>query len=328
MTARLVAIPQLFILFAVVHLLRPADASPQPSQSDERKMIAVTFDDLPLGGPDVGLARIRAMTAKLLQAIAMHEVPAVGFVNERKLFRMGEVDERIAILRSWTDAGLELGNHTFSHPSLHNTPLLEFQDDVVRGETVTKMLLEEQGKWIRYFRHPFLRTGLSLEVRRGLEQFLVVRGYTVAPVTIENSDWMFALIYANAKARGDSETMTLVADAYLEYTTAQFDFHERVSEEILGYQVRHVLLLHANELNGDFLNTLIALVRDRGYDFISLDEALEDAAYSRPDIYVGPAGVSWIFRWDYADGVSANWREEPVPPQFIRNLYETAPRDN
>jgi hypothetical protein len=45
-------------------------------------------------------------------------VPAVGFVNERKLYKFGEADERINALHLWLDYGFELGNHTFNHSSL------------------------------------------------------------------------------------------------------------------------------------------------------------------------------------------------------------------
>ena len=69
----------------------------------------------------------------------------MGFVNEGKLFVEGETpadaEARIAILKTWVDAGLELGNHTYSHHSLNRTPLEEFEADVVRGEPVTRRLL-------------------------------------------------------------------------------------------------------------------------------------------------------------------------------------------
>ena len=48
-------------------------------------------------------------------------MPAVGFVNESKLYREGQVDARIALLRAWRDGGVELGNHTLSHPSSKDT---------------------------------------------------------------------------------------------------------------------------------------------------------------------------------------------------------------
>src|ERR1051325_6893315 len=140
-------------------------AQERPVAQPLAKEVAVTFDDLPLNGPDIDLKRLRAMTVRLLAVIKAHNIPAVGFVNERKLYRMGEIDERVQILKLWLDAGLELGNHTYSHPSLQTTPLAEFEEDLMRGETVTRMLLERRGMKLRYFRHPFLRTGPTLEAR-------------------------------------------------------------------------------------------------------------------------------------------------------------------
>src|SRR3712207_7679787 len=64
-----------------------------------------------------------------------------------------------------SEAGGELGNHTFSHVSLRRAPLAAYEDDVVRGETVTRMLLEERGMRLRYFRHPFLWTGETPEYK-------------------------------------------------------------------------------------------------------------------------------------------------------------------
>ncbi len=58
-------------------------------------------------------------------------MPVVGFVNEGKLFLEGETpadaEARIAVLKTWVDAGFELGNHTYSHRSLNRTPLEEFE---------------------------------------------------------------------------------------------------------------------------------------------------------------------------------------------------------
>ena len=103
----------------------------------------------------------------------------------------------------WVDAGHELGNHTYSHRSLNDTPLEEFEADVVRGEPVTRRLLEAQGRTLRYFRHPFLHVGLELDKRRAFEAFLDEHGYTVAPVTIDNDEYVYAAIYAAALRRGD-----------------------------------------------------------------------------------------------------------------------------
>jgi peptidoglycan/xylan/chitin deacetylase (PgdA/CDA1 family) len=142
------------LVFAALALLA-ARAVPAGERS-----VAVTFDDLP--GPRAGLvsnevSALRENTRKLLATLRARGVPAVGFVNEGKLFVSGggaaDAEARTAVLKMWVDAGLELGNHTYSHPDLNTTPLAEFEDDVVRGEPVTRALLAARGRKLRYFRH-------------------------------------------------------------------------------------------------------------------------------------------------------------------------------
>lgn len=167
------------------------------------RAVAVTFDDLP--GPPGALvandvAALRENTVALLAAFRQAGVPVVGFVNEGKLCLPGEGPAETAgrrdVLRLWLDAGQELGNHTYSHRSLNRLALDEFEQDVVRGEPVTRALLAEKGRTLRFFRRPFLQVGLDLDKRRAFEAFLTGRGYTVAPVTIDNDEYVYAFAYA------------------------------------------------------------------------------------------------------------------------------------
>src|ERR1700749_3860802 len=57
------------------------------------RQVAVTFDDLP--APQGELEDMRRITSALLASLKRNGVPVTGFVNERKLYRHGEVDERI-----------------------------------------------------------------------------------------------------------------------------------------------------------------------------------------------------------------------------------------
>lgn len=75
------------------------------------------------------------------------------------------------------DAGLELGNHTYSHIWIDQAPLAAYKEDVIRGETVIRKLLAAKGMTLRYFRHTQLRTGPTVEYKRALEEFLAARGY-------------------------------------------------------------------------------------------------------------------------------------------------------
>lgn len=157
------------------------DASPS-------RVVAVTIDDLPVSH---STRPWDSVTTRLLDALARHNVPAVGFVNERKLYTDGRLDStRVALLGAWLTAGHELGNHTYAHRSAHQTPLADYLADITRGETVTRALTRRAGRPLRYFRHPQLHAGRSLAYRRAVEQLLAERGYTVAPVTVDNQEWV------------------------------------------------------------------------------------------------------------------------------------------
>jgi len=295
------------------------------------RSVAVTFDDLP--GPPGGLvsndvAALRENTRKLLGTLTQLRVPVVGFVNEGKIFVDGEgpagVEARKSILRMWVDAGFELGNHTYSHESLNTTPLAEFEDDVVRGEPVVRGLLAEKGRTLRYFRHPFLQVGLDIEKRRAFESFLAGHGYTVAPVTIDNDEYVYAAVYADALRRGDRATASKVSEDYLRYMDAVFAFVEDVSRRLLGREVRQVLLLHANTLNADLFGRLADSVKARGYGFVTLEDALKDEAYRLPDDYVGRWGISWLHHWELTSGKKRS--PSPDPPDWVQRAYDALPR--
>ena len=306
-----------FIASALSVWVLAAPAAGQAGAGRGRRQVAVTFDDLP--APYGDLEEMRRVTARLLEGVKRNGVPAVGFVNERKLFVRGEMDARTDLLRAWLAAGLELGNHTFSHVSLQKASLEEYKDDVVRGETVTRMLLAERGMRLRYFRHPFLWTGATPEYKRGLAEFLAGRGYTVAPVTVDNGDYIFAKAYSDAKKRGDAAAAGRVADAYVPYMESVFEHFERLSSETFGREVSQTLLLHANEINADRFDELAAMMRRRGYAFVTLEEALKDPAYAEPDA-LAKTGLSWLHRWRNAKGLPLKW--EPEVPKFVEELYK------
>jgi peptidoglycan/xylan/chitin deacetylase (PgdA/CDA1 family) len=300
------------IFFAVFFVALVAQAQ-KPSRS-----IAVTIDDLPVVSTRRDLKNRQEITKKLLAHITKAKIPAVGFVNENKLYADEKRDEaQIDLLRAWLAAGLELGNHTFSHMSLHDNSLEKYEADILKGEIVTKELLEKKGRKMRYFRHPFLWTGLSLETKSDLGRFLSDHAYTIAPVTIDNSDWIFARAYDNAFDRNDQKLMAAVGAAYLPYLEAKMDYWERQSVKLLGREIRQILLLHANFINSDYFDDVAKMLKKRGYKFIGLEDALKDEAYKLPDKYVRRSGISWLHRWALDKGKENVLPDEPKTPDFV-----------
>jgi len=290
---------------------------PVAAQVTSRK-IAVTIDDLPVVSTRRDLKNRQEITQKLLTHIKKANVPAIGFVNENKLYTDHKRDEaQVDLLRQWINGGLELGNHTFSHRSLNAISLEEFESDLLKGETITKELLAKKGKTLRYFRHPFLHTGLSMEVKAPFNAFLAKHGYTIAPVTIDNSDYIFSAAYDKGFDAGDKELMKKVGEAYTPYMEAKIDYWERQSKRLFGREIPQTLLIHANFINSDYFDDLAEMFSRRGYKFVTLEEALKDEAYRLPDTFVGPAGISWIHRWALERGREYVLRDEPRVPEFV-----------
>lgn len=300
------------------------------STAQVERTVAVTVDDLPgnrAGLVSLDLEHMKQTTQRLLDAFRMHGVPVVGMVNTRPLLLEGEPEEaardRLAIVEMWIAAGHEIGNHSHSHPDLNTTPRSDFQADVRRAEKEMARHLGGEER-MRFFRHPFLHVGLDLEKRRAFESWLSEAGYTIAPVTMDNDEYMYAAAYAAALRHGKHQLAQRLADDYVRYMEQSIEFWERVEQHVVGRPIRHVLLLHVNDISADCFGRLAAMMKRRGYRFITLDEALEDEAYSLPDDWVGRWGLSWLHRW----GITAGKKRlaDPDPPAWVAEAY--AARDS
>jgi acetyl esterase/lipase/peptidoglycan/xylan/chitin deacetylase (PgdA/CDA1 family) len=295
----------------------------QAQTATESKEVAITIDDLPLNGPQFDAGRLRVMTDKFLAAINKHRIPVVGFVNESLLQALGETDARIAILKAWADGGVELGNHTFSHLGFKDASLADYEDDFVRGETVTRSLLKQKGQKPRYFRHPFLQMGGSREIEQSFENFIAERGYKIAPVTVDVMDWMILSAYAGARAQGDGAMMKRVSGEYLKFAERKFDSCEQIAGDLFGRPIKHILLLHANELSADNLDGLATMLENKGYRFISVEQALKDPVYQAPDKYKDSS--DWLSHWAFSKGKTFT---SPAPPDFIQKAYLDSQQKN
>lgn len=299
----------------------------QAAEVDRR--IAVTIDDLPwarldeIRPPDLQ-ARHQALMAQLRQA----DVPVVGFVNENKLEVDGTVQPaRVQMLRDWLDAGYALGNHTYSHMDLNAEGVQAFQRDFLRGEQVLRPLLAERGLTPTWMRHPYLRVGRTAEDRRQMDVFFSEHGYRVAPVTVDNGEWVWAFAYANViNEQPDSPareaTLRQLRRGYVPYMLNKLDYYEAQSQSLLGYALPQVWLMHANELNAATFAELVAATKRRGYRFISLEEALRDPAYAHgAEGYDGRYGPSWLHRWAMAEKRPKEfYAGEPEVPAWVKVL--------
>jgi peptidoglycan/xylan/chitin deacetylase (PgdA/CDA1 family) len=290
------------------------------------KQVAITIDDLPHSGWGMAstFPELQRFTKAFLEPLERAHTPFIGFVNERSRTNLTPGQLR-SLLDMWLDAGGDLGNHTATHPDLNRISLEKYEQEIVAGEAVTRAALEARGRRLRYFRHPFLHAGQDIETKRRLEQWLGAHGYAVAPVTLDNSDYIFASVYAAALPHEDYKKAGGILVEYIRYMQSIVDFFDLRSIEVLGRRLPQILLIHASELNRDSMPALVVMFRKSGYTFVSLEEALKDPAYKEPDDYAGPKGLSWIHRWALTKGMPL--KMEPDEPKSILSEYERCGTD-
>src|SRR5689334_10267037 len=167
-------------------------AHAQPPAATRQRSVAITIDDGPAVNEMKDLGNFQRIARGLLSSLEAEKVPATIFINERQLNVPGQRDGRAAVLEMWLDAGYNLANHSYSHPSANKVSVREFEEDIVKGDTVMRPLIEARGKKLEWFRYPFLDSGNTQEDHQKIADFLEQHHYKVAHVTVDYADYSFA----------------------------------------------------------------------------------------------------------------------------------------
>jgi peptidoglycan/xylan/chitin deacetylase (PgdA/CDA1 family) len=315
---------KLFILLLNILLFFPG--SKITLSQDINKEICISVDDLPyitkvFNGSEKG----QYITDKILSTFKKYNVVALGSVNSGKFIVNDEIDyTKVNILNQWLDSGMILANHTFSHKDYNKIFLSEFRNDILKGELYLKYIHPQVQNDRKYFRHPLLHRGDIKEKADSLQSFLDSLGYIIAPVTIDNSDYIFSWAYEKALSQRNDTLAKKIGGDYIAYMSSVMDYYENQSINLLGYNVKHILLTHANLLNADYMDSLLKMYSEKGYNFISIDEALKDNCYKDfKDEFYKKSGVSWIHRWAYTMGKRGDFfKGEPEVPAYINELVK------
>lgn len=303
---------RVLLLLCLLPQVAPAQLQPGARQ-DQR--LALTFDDLPLTGPAVcDPDSVRDVTAALTGALQARSLPSAGLVVPgRECLGAGLLQES---LRRWQEAGAIIGNHTATHPDFNTTSVAAYLADIDRAQGIIDRAVKTDSRW---FRAPLLHTGDTQRKQRRLKEHLSTNGYRVAPVTVDNQEWVYAAVYADARDRHDRVLASRVADAYLAHLEDAMAFYERLSMRVFDREVPQILLLHANLLNAEQLPRVVEMLASRGYRFTSLPEAVSDPAYARGDPYIGARGLSWLQRWALEDGLTIP--DEPREAAWVAEAF-------
>lgn len=293
---------------------------------DINREICITVDDLPyITKYFKDIKKGQYITDRLLTAFKKYGVTALGSVNSGKLITNDEIDyDKVSILNQWLDSGMIFANHTFSHKDYNKVFLIEFRNDILNGELYLKYIRPQVKNGKKYFRHPLLHRGDTKEKADSLQYFLDSLGYIVAPVTIDNSDYIFSWAYEKALSTNNDSLAKKIGNDYVNYMCDVMDYYESQSISLLGYNVKHILLTHANLLNADYMDALLKMYCEKGYKFISIDAALKDKCYNElKDEFYKKSGISWLHRWAITMGKRGDFfKGEPEVPVYINEFIK------
>ena len=278
--------------------------------------VTFTFDDLPVSGT-TDSAEARAINISILSSLDRHRAPAIGFVIERSVQELANGQELLSL---WVKYGQDLGNHTFSHTISDNLTAKEFESGIVAGEASFAPALAPVGKSPRYFRFPQGHTGDNKEKHDAIAEFLIRRGYRVAPCTIDNEDVVYNNAYLRARFSKDKESATRIRAEYLVYTATEIDYYTGLHKQIFGREIPHIIALHVNRLNADVIDQLLELFEQKHYLFKTLDSVLSDPAYDTPDRFLprySKSGPMWGYRWAEVLDVRVNGNLETEPSPWV-----------
>jgi peptidoglycan-N-acetylglucosamine deacetylase len=273
-----------------------------PAQAQQ---IAFTWDDLPAHGPlPPGETRVE-IGRKLISAMkAEHLPPVYGFMNGAFL----EHEPAAApMLTEWRAAGFQLGNHTWSHMNLNTSALADWEADLEKNEPMLEKYAQG-GDW-RWLRFPFLAEGDTPEKHAEMREFLAARGYKIADVTMSFGDYMWNEPYARCAAKNDTAAIAQLETSYLDAAAADADFRRAMAKALFGHDIPYVLLMHVGAFDARMLPRLLKLYREKGFTFVTLQDAEKDPFY-RVDVDLSsPAEPDSLEGAMHANGL-------PLPPRL------------
>jgi peptidoglycan/xylan/chitin deacetylase (PgdA/CDA1 family) len=190
-------------------MLLPASARPAGTRGVplQVRTVALTFDDIPLGQGQPGTRcnqdALIAVNGAITSALVELTAPSAAFITTGNVCDSLRPVVLSEIINLWERAGAVIGNHGHRHLDLSRVPLGQYTADLLLADSLISRSSTGY-RALKYLRHPFLHVGADSATAGGLQRWLDQRHITVAPVTIDNNEWVYARAYTVALGRKDS----------------------------------------------------------------------------------------------------------------------------
>ena len=265
------------ILFFISAFLKSAYAQPR---------VSFTFDD-PEPCSRAGYDW-KVWNGKILNTLKQFNLQAVLFTCGKRI----NDSTGQQLLALWNDAGHLIANHSYSHLYFNSSKISldTFEKDVLKCDS----LICRYSNYIKLFRFPYLKEGNTACKRDSFRLFLKKYFYKNGYVTIDASDWYICdrlqkRLKENSKADTDA-----YKKFYLQHIFERAEFYEKLSFELTGRHINHTLLLHHNLTSALFLDDLVKMFKEKGWEVIGAGEAYKDEIYNQEPLIL-PAGESLVW---------------------------------
>jgi peptidoglycan/xylan/chitin deacetylase (PgdA/CDA1 family) len=229
--------------------------------------IAISLDDAPMPGTILfsGMDKTKAIIEQL------HAVnsPPIG------IFALGihaQGIQNLERLRMYGEAGHIIANHTYHHYRLNDISSQAFIEDIQRAHECLSSL----HNFRPLFRFPYLCEGKNDKQRQEVIQALKKMGYQEGYVTISNHDYHISKLVVQAANAGKKINYEKLKKVYIDILWSCIQTYDQLSYQVVKRKVKHVLLLHENDLAALFIGDLINYIRAQGWKVISIEEAYQD----------------------------------------------------
>jgi peptidoglycan-N-acetylglucosamine deacetylase len=210
---------------------------------------------------------------KLVKALADNQIPPTVDFIEGDTFDAGLEAE-------WLRSGNLLGNYSYDRRKAKNNSPKEFVDNIARNDQLLAQLWKGFPQKRKYFRYPHLKAIRNGPDREIVKAYLKQNSYVEVPITIDAQDALFAQMYCGAQAKGDSDCANLLKANFFSLLLDTTTKARAIAREVAGREIKHILVIRANQLTCDTLAEMLAWFKGLGARFISLDEALSDPIYA------------------------------------------------
>src|SRR5262245_15988042 len=186
-----------------------------------------------------------------------------------------------ALQSEWLKSGNLLGNYTYDRRKAKKGTAQEVIENIAQNDRLLDSYSNGNPGRRKYFRYPRLQAFEEAGDRSLIDAWLKKTGYVEVPFTIESPDRLFSQAYCGALQKGNSECVHLIKATYFSFLfdatlKALFDANSAAGRR----DIKHILVIYANQLTCDTLAEILQWYRGLGARFISIDDALSDPFYA------------------------------------------------